>query len=179
MNYKKGFTLIELLVVVAIIGVLASVVLSSLNDARARARDAKRLADIRIIQTALELYNLDNGEYPSSSGISGGTTNAPNSSWANSAYESWENLETILGTTLPRDPLNQEGFSSTNPNGPYNYSYFSSVPGCPGLNDYFISVKLESYDNLTLEQRRGVNRCDTGVKYYYGSAITAGASAAE
>ena len=64
MNYKKGFTLIELLVVVAIIGVLASIVLSSLSSARASARDSRRLAEVRSLQSALELYYLDNGEYP-------------------------------------------------------------------------------------------------------------------
>ena len=61
MNYllikkNKGFTLIELLVVIAIIGVLASVVLASLNTARRKSRDARRIADIKQIQLALELY---------------------------------------------------------------------------------------------------------------------------
>ena len=61
---KKGFTLIELLVVIAIIGVLASVVLASLNTARRKSRDAKRIADIKQIQLALEMMFDDNGEYP-------------------------------------------------------------------------------------------------------------------
>lgn len=61
---KKGFTLIELLVVVAIIGVLASIVLSSLSEARQRARNTAYLAEIIQLQKALELYHIDYGSYP-------------------------------------------------------------------------------------------------------------------
>lgn len=66
MRNKKqtGFTLIELLVVIAIIGLLASVVLLSLNSARAKSRDAKRLADVRQLVSALELAFNDLGGYP-------------------------------------------------------------------------------------------------------------------
>ena len=61
----RGFTLIELLVVIAIIGLLASIVLVSLTSARAKARDATRLAVIDQLRTALELYATDhNGSYP-------------------------------------------------------------------------------------------------------------------
>lgn len=62
---RAGFTLIELLVVIAIIGLLASVVLVSLNSARKKSRIAKRAADLSQIQKALELYYDDNGNiYP-------------------------------------------------------------------------------------------------------------------
>ncbi|HPW05776.1 MAG TPA: prepilin-type N-terminal cleavage/methylation domain-containing protein, partial [bacterium] len=64
MNNKKGFTLIELLVVIAIIGLLSTMSVLALNSARARARDAKRIADIKQIQTALEMYYNDNNTYP-------------------------------------------------------------------------------------------------------------------
>jgi general secretion pathway protein G len=64
LHKKSGFTLIELLVVVAIIGILATVVLSSLSSARERARDAKRLSDMKTIYTALVQYELDNGSVP-------------------------------------------------------------------------------------------------------------------
>ena len=68
---KKAFTLIELLVVIAIIGILATLAVVSLQSARARARDSKRVADVKQMQTALELYFNDNSSYPSdiSSGI--------------------------------------------------------------------------------------------------------------
>ena len=61
---KKGFTLIELLVVIAIIGVLASVVLASLNSARRKSRDSRRIADIKQLQLALEMYFDANSSYP-------------------------------------------------------------------------------------------------------------------
>ena len=61
---KKGFTLIELLVVIAIIGILSSVVVVSLNSARAKARDAKREADVQMVSKALALYFDSNGSYP-------------------------------------------------------------------------------------------------------------------
>ncbi len=64
MKNKKGFTLIELLVVVAIMGLLAALAVIALNTARARARDARRVSDIKQIQTALELFYMDLYKYP-------------------------------------------------------------------------------------------------------------------
>ena len=61
---KKGFTLVELLIVIAIIGILATLAVVALQNARQSARDAKRIADIRQIQTALELYYNARGQYP-------------------------------------------------------------------------------------------------------------------
>jgi len=90
---SKGFTLIELLVVIAIIGILASIVLASLNTARKKGRDARRVADMKQVQLALELYyDGHSSTYPAVSGLSGVT------------------LGTVVGvspdyiSTLPTDP---------------------------------------------------------------------------
>ncbi|MFH0923403.1 MAG: prepilin-type N-terminal cleavage/methylation domain-containing protein [Candidatus Falkowbacteria bacterium] len=61
---KKGFTLVELLVVIAIIGLLSTLAVVALNNARQKARDARRVSDVKQIQTALELYYNDEGGYP-------------------------------------------------------------------------------------------------------------------
>ncbi|MBP9771468.1 MAG: type II secretion system protein [Candidatus Pacebacteria bacterium] len=74
---SRAFTLIELLVVISIIGLLSSVVLAALSTARKSARDAKRISEIREMQTALELYYTDFAEYPDGDGLGDGSWDTP------------------------------------------------------------------------------------------------------
>ncbi len=69
---KKGFTLIELLVVIAIIGILATVSVIALQASRARARDSKRLADVKQLQSALALYKHDANTFPATASVTPG-----------------------------------------------------------------------------------------------------------
>ncbi len=62
---KKSFTLIELLIVVAMVALISILAISSFGGTRTKARDTKRLADIKQIQTALEMYYSDQSDYPS------------------------------------------------------------------------------------------------------------------
>lgn len=94
---QKGFTLIELLVVISIIGMLSSIILASLNSARAKARDANRVAQVKQLQNALEIYYNDHGDYPG------------NTSWFdNSCDSNYTDINTLVSgyITLPKDPSN-------------------------------------------------------------------------
>jgi len=62
---QRGFTLIEILVVVVILGILAAFIVPNIMGRPEEARIAKARNDIRALETALELYKLDNFHYPS------------------------------------------------------------------------------------------------------------------
>ncbi len=115
----SGFTLIELLVVIAIIGVLASIVLASLNSARQKSRDARRIADIKQLQLALELYYDAQSPpaYPASSATCDATTARGLQVLATGGYI----------PQIPRDPSLAAGVNcywyATNTSGTANSTY--------------------------------------------------------
>ncbi len=97
--YRRGFTLIELLVVIAIIGLLSSVVLASLNTARAKARDTQRLQSLVQIRNALFFYMVDNG------GAFPAAANTQSGDWSAA-------FKTALAPympTIPVDPVLNQG----------------------------------------------------------------------
>lgn len=121
---KQGFTLIELLVVIAIIGLLSTLSILALNQARARARDAKRISDVKQIQTAVELYYNDMGVYPSA--VTAGGSIA-------STYSTY--LATV---PTPPSPYDGSGCPTDQPN--YTYATQGSAQG--GTASYTIQYCL-------------------------------------
>lgn len=73
-----GFTMLELLIVIAIIGILVSMGTVAYSSAQKRARDSKRVSDMKAIQSGLEQYYADNNSYPAAgSNCNPGTTYLP------------------------------------------------------------------------------------------------------
>jgi len=120
-NRNKGFTLIELLVVIAVIGLLASIVLVSLGSVRKKARDSRRLSDMKQIQLALELYYDDHNEYPEE--------NSSNGSWEHSTEDGGDFIDFLKDQgymgKVPVDPINS---------GSTYYSYYVYPAGNYGCN---------------------------------------------
>ena len=66
LSNRKGFTLVELLVVISIIGILSAIAIPKFTDATKTARGAKIQADLRTIDSAIQIYNASAGENPTS-----------------------------------------------------------------------------------------------------------------
>ena len=131
-SMKVGFTLIELLVVIAIIGVLASIVLASLNTARRKSRDARRISDIKQIQLALELYfDAQNPvTYPPAAVIGAGCT---------TLFYGLNVLQ--IGGFMPQIPLDP---NNSTPDNCYRYA----TPGAATpQSTYHLGAKLEDSAN--------------------------------
>lgn len=137
LSARKGFTLIEILIVVGIIGLLASIVLVGLAPAQRRGRDARRLADLKQVQNALELYYNKCGYYPGTAQLDTPCASNP------AAISSWSDLTSALtGSSLgvnqiPNDP---------SAGGTYYYATNS------GNTAYTLAAKLEDANNPVLKQ---------------------------
>jgi prepilin-type N-terminal cleavage/methylation domain-containing protein len=145
---KLAFTLIELLIVMAIIGILSTATVVSLNQAKAKARDARRLADVAQIKKALDIYYYSEGIYPNA-GPTGTVCHqlpavATCTSMTASPFTAWiPALTNFIDQPLPIDPINrvEDGIV-------YAYVYtriLSNTPPNPSYEDYYYLIyRLEA-----------------------------------
>ena len=115
---KKGFTLIEIMVVVAILGILATLIVPKIISRPEQAKEVKAQQDILAMETALELYKLDNDTYPTTDQSLSALVEKPSTPPIPSHWKSGGYIK-----HLPNDPWGQE------------YQYLN--PGVHGEIDIF------------------------------------------
>ena len=144
MKNRKAFTLIELLVVVAIIGLLAAMAVVALNNARAKARDARRVSDVRQVQTALEMYYLDQNAYPALSfttaGVIEGKKLCSVGGWT-LAVGCSATTETTYMAVVPSAPLPIDGLCNATKN---TYTYNTNASNSSYTIEYCLGSAVGS-----------------------------------
>jgi len=90
-RYEEGFTLIELMIAIVIIGILATIAVPVYSNAVQESKISKAKADLRTLESAIEIYFIEKGEYPKEEkledSLSSYLKSLPKDPWANSSYE--------------------------------------------------------------------------------------------
>ena len=134
MNIRKqsGFTLIEIMVVIVILGILASVVVPRIMDNPDKARVVKAKSDIRQLESSMNLYRLDNFQYPSTEQGLRALVEKPSGSPEPRNYNDGGYIE-----RLPKDPWGND-YEYLNPGRHGDIDIYSlgadGQPGGEGIN---------------------------------------------
>jgi general secretion pathway protein G len=137
----QGFSLIELMVVIVILGILAGMIVPRFMGRTDDAKIMKAKVDIAALETALRLYRLDNGAYPTTEqGLKALITprDKGNSNWKKGGY--------IEKNALPKDPWNNEYiYLSPGAHGEFEIISYGGdgVPGGEGVNKDIKSWEIE------------------------------------
>jgi general secretion pathway protein G len=96
----RGFTLIELMIVVVIVGILATLLIPRIMERPEEARRIKAKADIKSIESALKLYKIDTGSYPTTEQGLQALLTKPDT---NPVPKKWREGGYLEGKELPKD----------------------------------------------------------------------------
>lgn len=104
-NGQEGFTLIEVMVVVVILGILAAVVVPNIMGKPEEARWNQAKSTVGTLNSALQMYKLDNGSYPSTDQGLDALVSKPSGS---PEARNWQQGGYVTGGKLPKDPWNRD-----------------------------------------------------------------------
>lgn len=133
-SQPDGFTLIELMVVIVILGILATLIVPRLMERPGQAKQVKAQIQIQSFETALKLYKLDNGVYPTTEQGLQALAEAPTTGTVPTKYPSGGYLEK---GKLPKDPWGSEYvYLSPGVHGAFDIISYGSdgIPGGDGEN---------------------------------------------
>lgn len=147
---RSGFTLLELVIVISLISILAGTLAPSLTRQARRSRDARRMADMRVVAEAIDQFYADKGRWPAAS--------------TNSSFGGWDVSHD--GDFIPE--LRQEGYLQEDARDPVNdssahyryYVYPKGAYGCDGEATYFV-LGVWSFESASYKaQHQGYFACD-------------------
>lgn len=150
---KAGFTIVELLIVIVVIAILAAISIVSYNGIQGRAEDTRRITDAKNIVKALELYKINNGNYPAASYSGKGSV----SGWETTSNETPGQFIAPIATAeygfptgVPIDPINNATGTARDAEfiKGYTYSYATYTAGTnncdPERGAFYVLVVLRT-----------------------------------
>jgi general secretion pathway protein G len=139
----RGFSLIELMVVIVILGILAGMVMPKFMGRTDDAKIIKAQVDIAALTTALKLYKLDNGDYPTTEQGLKALIEPPDKEGGSG---NWKKGGYLDKRTVPKDPWNND-FIYLSPGTHDDFEIISygadGVPGGEGKNKDIKSWEIE------------------------------------
>ncbi len=125
-NLRQAFTLVELLVTIAIVGILASITVTSFSNHKEKARDARRISELQSIRDAINLYFEENGSFPNN----------------------LNDIASLFDNTLPKDPKTNLDYVyvkiNTTPPTPKGYCLLAILETVQSSGDCSVSINGSS-----------------------------------
>lgn len=146
---RTGFSLIELVVVMLIMTILAGVVAPRLGSYQERARDTRRMQDLKTVQSAVEQYKLDTGQFPAAN--------------TNSSFGGWDvSHDGDFISVLVQEGYLRAPVMDPVSDGTYHFRYYvynKGSYGCVGADSYYVLGIRNFETQSAIDEFQGAFAC--------------------